>query len=104
MRKFSLLLSFVLLVSFAFAQQKGRVSVTIFNGQKSPVENATIELLRSKDSALVKTALTDKAGLAEFENISFNAYLLRVSAVGLNTIYTAPFTVNENQASVELPS
>lgn len=104
MRKLSLLLFCVLLLTSAFAQSKGKASVSIFSEQKTPVENATVELLRAKDSALVKTALTDKAGLAEFGNIAFNSYLIRISAVGLATAYTETFVVNENQTSIELPS
>jgi iron complex outermembrane recepter protein len=59
MRKFIVFVSLVLLTTLATAQQIGKVSVTIFNEQSSPVENATIELLRSKDSLLVKSAISD---------------------------------------------
>ena len=40
---------------------------------KKPValENATVELIKAKDSSLVKVAITDKNGIAEFEKISF---------------------------------
>jgi outer membrane receptor protein involved in Fe transport len=88
----------------AMAQQKGKLSLSVFNEQKSPLENATVELLRSKDSGLVKTAITDKAGLAEFENINFNSYLIRVSSVGMKTAYTNAITLNESQTSIQLPS
>src|SRR5215203_2709160 len=104
MKNFTLFVLCVLSTIFAFAQQKGKVSLTILNDQKLPVENATVELLRSKDSGLVKTALTDKAGIAEFENISLNSYIIRATAVGLKTGYSNPFTINESQALMELPS
>lgn len=104
MKNFTLLLSCVLLIFFASAQQNGKVSISVFNDQKIPVENATIELLKSKDSALVKTALTDKNGLAEFENISFNSYLIKITATGWNTFYTNNFKLDGSQASVKLPS
>jgi outer membrane receptor protein involved in Fe transport len=104
MRKFTLFISLILIASFARAQQNGKISVTVFNDQNLPVENATVELLRSKDSILVKTALSDKSGLTEFENIKFNSYILRASAVGLNTTYTNSFALNESQTLVQLPS
>ena len=45
-----------LLVGFSFAQdQKGHITVAVA-ADKSPLENATVELLRSKDSVLVKAA------------------------------------------------
>ena len=104
MRKFTLVLSCVLMTSIVFAQQRGKASVTVLNQEKVPVENATAELLRSKDSALVKTAITDKAGLAEFENIGFNSYLIRISASGLNTTYTNIFSISESGPVAEMPA
>jgi iron complex outermembrane receptor protein len=96
-------LSLVMLSAVAFAQN-GKASVTVFNDQSIPVENATVELLKTKDSALVKAAITDKAGVAEFENLGFDSYIIRVSAVGLDTKYTDAFTVSEMQTSVTIPS
>lgn len=104
MRKFTLFLSLVLIAVFVRAQQNGKVSIIVSNEQNLPLENATVELLRSKDSVLVKTAISDKSGLAEFENIKFNSYIVRASAVGLNTTYTNSFSLNESQALVQLPS
>jgi iron complex outermembrane receptor protein len=45
------------------------------------VENATAELLKSADSSIIKTSITDKTGLALFENVRFGQYLLRVTTV-----------------------
>jgi iron complex outermembrane receptor protein len=102
MRKFVTLLLCVV-PAFAFAQvQKGKATVTILNDQKAAIENATVELLRSKDSGLVKTALSDKNGLAEFENIPFNTYIIRVSSVGYANRYSETFSLDEGQASVTL--
>lgn len=104
MRKFTLLLSCVLLTMLVLAQQRGQVSITVLNDQKSPLENATVELLKNKDSALVKAAITDNTGRAEFEQIDFNSYIIRITAVGWTTSYTNPFTVNESETVLQLPS
>ena len=104
MRKFTLIVLCVLITTLALAQQKGKASITIFNEQSSPIENATVELLRSKDSVLVKAAITDKTGIAEFENIGFSSYIVRASAVGMNTSYTSSFSVDESQTSIALPA
>lgn len=40
------------------------------NEQDKPAENATVELYQNKDSALVKTAITNREGLAYFIGIS----------------------------------
>ncbi|MGZ5189889.1 MAG: carboxypeptidase regulatory-like domain-containing protein, partial [Flavisolibacter sp.] len=103
MRKLNLCCLFLLLSCFSFAQvQKGAISIRIVNEKDEAVENATVELLRSKDSSLVKTALPNKSGLAEFESIPFNNYLIRVSAVGFTTKFSPAFTLNETATSISL--
>ncbi len=67
--------------SYAQTNQRGKISLKVLNQQQQPIENATAELLRSKDSSLVKTALSDKSGLAEFENIPFGSYFIKTSLV-----------------------
>ena len=50
-----LLVILALLYSVANAQTgRGKISVTILNDQQSGIENATVELLKAKDSSLVK--------------------------------------------------
>ena len=104
MKIFSLTVLCVLSTILAYAQQKGKIAISIFNEQKLPVENATVELLRSKDSALVKTALSDKSGIAEFENVDFNSYIIRATAVGLKTGFSGSFIINETKTLIEVPS
>ncbi|NTS42357.1 TonB-dependent receptor [Flavisolibacter sp. BT320] len=96
---FTLLFSSIF--SFALFAQKGNstITITVLNEQQSPVEGATVELLRSKDSALVKTAITDKAGLALLENIAPATYQFRVTSVGFATVLSKPFTVKENETA-----
>ncbi|MBB1285468.1 TonB-dependent receptor [Flavisolibacter sp. BT320] len=78
---------------------KGRVTITVHNEQGSPLDGATVELLRSKDSALVKTALTDKNGLAEMENIPSSSYRVRITAVGFQAAFGQAFAVAEGQVA-----
>jgi hypothetical protein len=83
MRKLKLLLMLLLYHFSSSAQEvKVKISVQVLNEQKQPIENATAELRRSKDSALVKTAISDKNGIAEFENIKAGTYLVKVVAIG----------------------
>lgn len=81
----------------------GKLTVTIEGAQKTPLEGVTVELLRSKDSGLVKTAITDKAGAAELE-ARFGRYLLRASMVGYKTGYSPVITLDENHTIVTVPS
>lgn len=99
--RFFLTYAFVtLLTTTAVAQSgKGKALVTVLTDQKTPVEGATIELLRSRDSALVKTTITDKAGAAEIDNAPSSSYLIRVSAVGFTTAYSNVFVVKEGETT-----
>jgi len=94
--------AFLLFGSIVFAQnvQRGKVSVKIFNEQKKSVEGATAELLKVKDSSLVKTALSDATGLAEFENIPFGNYFIRTGTVNHAKTFSSSFTLSSDQPAV----
>lgn len=103
MRKFITALCCVWVTSVSFAQtNKGKADLRVFNDQKAPIENATVELLRAKDSALLRTALTDRTGLAEFENLGFNNYFVRITAVGFNPKSSEAFTLSDSQPALSL--
>ena len=93
MRKlFTLAVAFILTLVLQAQDIKGKAVITILNGQQ-PVEGATVELLRSQDSALVKSAISDKKGIAGIESIKPADYFLRVTGVGFNPAYTKVFSV-----------
>lgn len=87
----------ILLVLFAKAQN-GKISIKIANEQP---ENATIELLK-KDSSLVKAAIADKAGNAEFDHIAYGDYLIKASLVNHTSYYSEPITVSADKPVVNL--
>jgi len=102
--KKSLLLLLTLWSCIAFAQTtRGKVSVTIVNDQQSAVENVTVELLKARDSSLVKVAITDKNGLAEFENIRFGNYILKASNAGKLAQLSSSFSLSSDQTQVTVP-
>lgn len=104
----SIMMAFAAMLSLFYAQaqttERGKVSIQVTGEQKQPVENATVELLKAKDSSLAKVAISDKAGLAEFENIRTGTYLVKVSFVNYTTYYGTPFTVSAEKLSVTLPA
>ena len=61
--------------------ERGKITGKITDEQQKPIEGATAELLRIKDSSLAKTAISNKAGMVEFENIRFGSYFIRVTHV-----------------------
>jgi len=104
MRKLFALFASVFSCLYCLAQEpvKGAIYVNINTAQHAPIENATVELLKSKDSSLAKIALTDKSGLAEFSNISFGTYFLKVSAVGHSIFYSQVFSLTQNKSILQL--
>lgn len=97
------ILSVLMTLASSAQTGKGKATITIYNEQKAPVESATVELLRSNDSALVKTALTDKTGFAEFENITPSTYFVRVTAVGLTKAHSSAFDIKEAETTTISP-
>ncbi|MEP6596363.1 MAG: outer membrane beta-barrel protein [Ginsengibacter sp.] len=82
---------------------KGSVSVVIKNQSQSVVENATVELIKSRDSSLVKVAVTDNKGTAYFDNLVLGTYLIRASLVDYETKYSPQFDLSMSQADIQVP-
>jgi hypothetical protein len=105
MSRLSLLIFFLISNFFVSAQEaKGRIGITILSPENTPLEGATAELLRSKDSVLVKTSLSDKSGVAIFEQVKPGEYLLRTTMVNHTASYSAPFTIGSDNLTVTLSS
>ena len=94
--KLSIFIVIIFAVFAANAQSVniGSISVTIKNDSQSAIENATVELLKDKDSSLVKAAISNNNGIADFENIAFGKYLIRASSVNYVTKYSAPLELS----------
>src|SRR5947207_864528 len=88
--------AFIATCAFGQSDQKGKANLRVLGNQNQPLENATVELLRSKDSVLVKTAISDKNGVAEFDGLSFNSYLFRVSHVNHAIAFSSSFIIDAN--------
>lgn len=66
-----------------FAQSSDyRINGKIEDNQKKALEGATISLMRSTDSSVVKIAVADKEGNFELDRLAAQEYFLQVSAVG----------------------
>ena len=90
-------------VSFGQSTKKVKLTGQI-SAYQNPAEAATVSLLSSKDSALVKLAFTDKSGIFEMDQISEGQYLLSVELVGFKKYYLEKFTVTTRNTVVTLPS
>ncbi|PZR29547.1 MAG: TonB-dependent receptor [Citrobacter freundii] len=98
----------LLLVMTAFAvsahsqNPRGRISFSIKNEQQTSVENATVELLKARDSQLVKTAISNGNGLVELENLNMGEYKLRITAVNFLPFYSGVISLDPENLNADL--
>jgi outer membrane receptor protein involved in Fe transport len=101
MKHLFFLLTAMSLSYFSSAQSAGKVSGSIKDGgNQKIIDAATISLLRTKDSSLVKTAIADKDGNFIFEKVKDGAYLIAAASIGHTKVYSTAFEVNELHADV----
>lgn len=72
------------------------VQGTVQDESQKTFESASASLLRAKDSSLVKTAVTDKSGKFQFENIAHGRYLVSITAVGFSPVSSPVFDVSNS--------
>jgi iron complex outermembrane recepter protein len=100
-----LILAFTCLqTSLALAQvakSPAKISGTISDDKAKPVPYATVALLKTKDSAVVKGAVTNEAGLYTFTHLIPGRYIVRATTVGFLKAYSKAFTVA--QADINVP-
>lgn len=98
----ALLLLFLFFSSALSAQSGRELRALILDANKKPVENATVELKRAKDSVLVKTALTDGNGTALFYLPEAGAYFIRATSVQHLPAVSGLINVQDNGTIIEL--
>ncbi len=81
-----------------------KLIIPVVNEKQVPVQSATVELLRASDSVLVKAGITDSMGLAIFQQVSSGTYLVRVSSINYNSVYTTVFQIPLNESGSQLPT
>ena len=98
MRKLMTLLATIGLTTMSLAAQAqtGKVNGTV-NGSQKAVEAASVGVLRAKDSAVVKLAVTDKTGQFEVEKLAAGKYLVVIQSVGYAKYYSESFELANGQ-------
>ncbi len=97
-------ISLGLLTASAQNNVRGKITANITNEKNQPVENAAVELLKSKDSSLAKMAISDKNGVAEFDNIRLGTYFIKVSFVNYTTQFTKSIVLGADQLNIQVPA
>jgi iron complex outermembrane recepter protein len=87
----------------AQSPEKTSIRGIVLEETKSPLEGASIGLVRTGDSAAYKTGLSDKSGSFVLTAIPQGSYHLEITAVGHTRFSGLPFTVSNGQSALQLP-
>lgn len=93
----------ILLFSFHIVAQKASNDGVIFGKviddiSSQALEYTSVRLLKASDSSVVMGIYTDASGKYQFENLSYDKFMLKVSRVGFQTYFSKilPLTPNVN--------
>lgn len=89
------------IAGLAQSDLNGSVEGNISIAQK-PVEAASVGLLRIKDSAVIKRAVTDKAGSFTLDKLGAGKYLVVVQAAGFSKYYSEVFELSATRKTHNL--
>jgi iron complex outermembrane recepter protein len=101
MKKLIIVLAAIAFVAKSTAQTIAtNIAGTIADTKNVPVESATVSLFKSKDSSVVKIAVSDKAGKFSFAGISYESYFIKASSVNFSAANSPIFIISANNASI----
>jgi hypothetical protein len=95
-------LSLLLVSNIAFAQRgiiRGRA---VDGNTQKPVEFASVALLSSADSSIVKGAITDTLGVFTINGLAEGSYIITVSSVEYQKVFKGPLVINITQNELDL--
>ncbi|MEP6700804.1 MAG: carboxypeptidase-like regulatory domain-containing protein [Bacteroidota bacterium] len=102
-KNFTLCFFLFVCIGAVSAQNKtAKVSGSVLDAASKPIQAVSVSLLKTKDSLLVKIAVTGKDGKYDFENIAAGDYLIAASLVGLEKSLSPAFTVSETNNTIQL--
>ena len=84
------------------AKPADKITLQVISDKHTALSHATVELLRGKDSVLVKAGITDSTGSVVFEQVNSGVYLFRVSMINYAVQHTALFQVPASEPGVQL--
>jgi iron complex outermembrane receptor protein len=86
----------------AVAPAAGKITGSVITEQGKPADYATVTLLRAKDSSVVKSSLTNEAGLYAIERVNTGTYIIKATIIGYNKTFSGPITIAAN-GTIKLP-
>lgn len=93
----------LLLNNFSRAQTTGgKISGSVLDDAKKPLDAATVILLAAKDSTVISTQLVSPNGGFAFQNLKDNTYLIKATYIGYKSFQSGAVVVS-GQKPVNLP-
>lgn len=90
-----LIINVLIMSNLTYAQSTAKLTGSIKDGgMQKIIDAATISLLRSRDSSLVKIGLTDKNGDFNFENIPAGKYTIMATSIGHRKVFSKSVEFN----------
>ncbi len=77
---------------------------SVVDTKNIPVESVNIWLMKSKDSSIIKIAVSDKAGNISVTGISFGSYFITTSDISFAKTNSSIFIISEHNTTVRLGS
>lgn len=96
-------MSCLILLCATSGQAQNTIRGLVVDDKKNPLSEASVLLLQSKDSALVKGAVTTKSGGYVFDKVTAGNYLVQVSYSGFKNVYRPVSPANGNE-NLQLPA
>lgn len=99
-------LFFLCAAGSGFAQNKipgSKISGIVLDEEKKPLDFANISLLKSLDSSLVRTAVSDLEGKFLLSDLPAGDYFLTASMIGFKKISTKAFSINQANPVMNFP-
>ncbi|MEP6466502.1 MAG: TonB-dependent receptor [Parafilimonas sp.] len=77
----------------AFTSTAQNINGVVKDNEGNFLPNASVALLKVKDSSVIKLAVTNTSGVYQFKNINKGSYLTSISFIGYANAYSAAFEV-----------
>ncbi|HTE33332.1 MAG TPA: TonB-dependent receptor [Chryseolinea sp.] len=92
--------AFIAAAPVRLLQAQSTMKGTVVNSGGQALSNVSVLLLHSKDSALVKGMVSDRAGAYLFSNVAGGKYLLSFSFTGYKQVYSSPYFITGSQDNI----
>jgi iron complex outermembrane receptor protein len=94
------LLLLLLLTATAIFSQAQQINGLAKDENGAPLPGVTVSLMRAKDSAIIKLAVTKPDGAYDFSGIKEGSYKVRASHVGYKPAFTQSFSFSSSDVAV----